>query len=170
MFCRGADDADNAELRATVTELGVTNAKLEEERERYRQLYQQMLEKARKLELLGQKAERLPSSDAQLTLALLAGLLPGSDSKCAPSAGRRGAGPPRNLGVHRPMPRGHTRGRGRSFEQSSSVSSPRSRQSPRSSHPRGRGRCPRASRSWWGRRFGRRTAARRRSPLRSLAA
>ena len=61
---------DNAELRAK-------NAKLEEERDRYRQLYQQMLEKARKLELglLGQKSERLPSSDTQLSLHVLAGLL-----------------------------------------------------------------------------------------------
>ena len=60
---------DNAELRAK-------NAKLEEERDRYRQLYQQMLEKARKLELglLGQKSERLPSSDTQLSLHVLAGL------------------------------------------------------------------------------------------------
>lgn len=61
---------DNAELRATVT-------KLEKERERYRALYQEMLEKARKLELglLGQKSERMPTSELQLSLQLLAGLL-----------------------------------------------------------------------------------------------
>ena len=68
---------DNAELRAANVELGATVSKLEEERERYRKLYQQMLEKARKLELglLGQKSERLPSSDEQLSLHVLAGLL-----------------------------------------------------------------------------------------------
>ena len=56
---RKADVAKlNAELRATNVELGATVIKLEEERERYRKLYQQMLEKARRLELglLGQKS------------------------------------------------------------------------------------------------------------------
>jgi transposase len=68
---------DVAELARDIAELQAANAKLEEERDRYRQLYQQLLEKARKLELgiLGQKAERLPASDAQLSLQLLAGLL-----------------------------------------------------------------------------------------------
>ena len=68
---------DIAELRAANAELGAKVSKLEEEREQYRKLYQQMLEKAKKLErgLLGQKAERLPPSDAQLSLQLLAGLL-----------------------------------------------------------------------------------------------
>ena len=68
---------DVAELARDIAELQAANEKLEEERDRYRELYQQLLEKARKLELgiLGQKAERLPASDAQLSLQLLAGLL-----------------------------------------------------------------------------------------------
>lgn len=68
---------DIAKLEAANTELGAKVSKLEQEREHYRKLYQQMLEKAKKLErgLLGQKAERLPPSDAQLSLQLLAGLL-----------------------------------------------------------------------------------------------
>ena len=65
------------ELRAANVELGATVTELEEERERYRALYQEMLEKARKLELglLGQKSERMPTSELQLSLQLLAGLL-----------------------------------------------------------------------------------------------
>ena len=61
---------DVAELARDIAELQAANAKLEEERDRYHELYQQLLEKARKLELgiLGQKAERLPASDAQLSL------------------------------------------------------------------------------------------------------
>lgn len=57
---------DVAELPRDIAELQAANAKLEEERDRYRELYQQLLEKARKLELgsLGQKAERLPESGA----------------------------------------------------------------------------------------------------------
>lgn len=68
---------DNAELRATNVELGATVSKLEKERERYRVLYQQMLEKARKLELglLGQKSERLPTDELQLSILVLEGLL-----------------------------------------------------------------------------------------------
>lgn len=68
---------DVAEHARDIAELEAANAKLQEERDRYRTLYQRMLEKARKLELglLGQKAERLPASDAQLSLQLLAGLL-----------------------------------------------------------------------------------------------
>jgi transposase len=47
------------------------------ERDEYRKLYQEMLERHRKLELglLGQKAERLSPSDAQLTMSLLATML-----------------------------------------------------------------------------------------------
>ena len=68
---------DIAKLQAKNAELGAKVSKLEEEREHYRKLYQQMLEKAKKLErgLLGQKAERLPPCSAQLSLQLLAGLL-----------------------------------------------------------------------------------------------
>ena len=66
-----------AELARDIAELQAANATLKEERDRYRKLYQQMLEKARKLELglLGQKSERLPSSDEQLSRHVLAGLL-----------------------------------------------------------------------------------------------
>jgi transposase len=51
--------------------------KLVEEREHYRDLYLGALERCRKLELgiTGQKAERLSSSDAQLTMQVLATLL-----------------------------------------------------------------------------------------------
>ena len=64
-------------LAATVEELRGQNVKLAEERERYRALYLQMLELNKKLErgLLGQKAEKLPADQAQLTLQLLATLL-----------------------------------------------------------------------------------------------
>jgi hypothetical protein len=50
------------------------NAKLVEEREHYRELYQQAIERCRKLELgiLGQKSERLVGDEAQLTMAVLA--------------------------------------------------------------------------------------------------
>jgi len=67
----------NAELRESNAELQAAKAKLEKEREHYRQLYQEMLHKARKLELglLAQSTERLPPSDEQLSIALLAGLL-----------------------------------------------------------------------------------------------
>ncbi len=66
-----------AALEERTAELQATNVKLEDERERYRKLYLEMLEKVRKLEvgLLGQKAERVSGSDAQLSLQLLAGLL-----------------------------------------------------------------------------------------------
>jgi transposase len=62
--------AENVELRA---QLG----KLASEREQYHELYLKLLEQNRKLEqgLLGQKAERLPANEAQLSLALLAELL-----------------------------------------------------------------------------------------------
>jgi transposase len=50
---------------------------VEHSRDEYRALYQQMLERCRKLErgLLGQKAERLPAHDSQLSLAVLASVL-----------------------------------------------------------------------------------------------
>jgi len=62
--------ADNESLRAQ-------NEKLADERERYRALYQQTLETCKKLErgLLGQKAERLPENEAQLTLQILEALV-----------------------------------------------------------------------------------------------
>jgi len=64
-------------LQATVRELSEQNATLADERERYHTLYLQMLELNQKLErgLFGQKAEKLPPDQAQLTLTLLAALL-----------------------------------------------------------------------------------------------
>ena len=51
--------------------------KVEQERDRYRQLYLEMLERCRMLEkgLLGQKAEKLSPNEAQLTMQVLGGLL-----------------------------------------------------------------------------------------------
>lgn len=69
-----------ASLEALVTRneaLCSENERLAAEREQYRALYQQMLETCKKLErgLIGQKAERLPADEAQLTLQLLGALL-----------------------------------------------------------------------------------------------
>lgn len=85
---------DIAELRAANAELGAKVSKQEEEREQYRKLYQQMLEKAKKLErgLLGQKAERHPPSDAQLSLQLLAGLLGERDAALDEESDGEGSG------------------------------------------------------------------------------
>jgi len=82
---------DVAELAAKVEDLAARfeqaerareQAQLEREqaqreRDEYRKLYQQMLEKCRKLELglLGQKAERMPADEGQLTLQVLSTLL-----------------------------------------------------------------------------------------------
>lgn len=70
------------ELEALIEQVDDTSLreqieKLAKERERYRELYLDALEKIRKLErgLLGQKAERLAADDAQLTMALLGALL-----------------------------------------------------------------------------------------------
>ena len=51
--------------------------KVVEERDQYRELYLKMLEQCRKLEqgILGQKSERLPANEAQLTMAVLATML-----------------------------------------------------------------------------------------------
>ena len=51
--------------------------KVVDEREHYRDLYLGMLERCRKLELglIGQKSERLPANEAQLSMAVLATLL-----------------------------------------------------------------------------------------------
>lgn len=68
-------------LQITVMELGAQNTRLAGERDRFRALYLEMLELNKKLErgLLGQKAERLPADQAQLTLQLLATLLGAPD-------------------------------------------------------------------------------------------
>jgi len=70
--------------------LATERDRLATEREQYRELYLRTLEQCRKLELglLGQKAERLPRNDAQLTMALLATLLgdkpPGAEQTVPP--------------------------------------------------------------------------------------
>lgn len=63
--------------------------KLSSERERYRELYLDALEKIKKLErgLLGQKAERLAADDAQLTMALLGTLLGKASDSATPHDG-----------------------------------------------------------------------------------
>jgi transposase len=68
---------DVAALRAEVEKLSAAVATLTVDREHYRELYLRALEQMRKLELgiPGPKAERLPSDDAQLTMALLETLL-----------------------------------------------------------------------------------------------
>ena len=65
-----------ADLEASLDELTEANEKLSAEREQYRELYLQMLELNKKLErgILGQKAEKLPAAESQLTLQLLASL------------------------------------------------------------------------------------------------
>ncbi|MFV8754739.1 IS66 family transposase [Nannocystaceae bacterium ST9] len=69
-----------AELVARLDQLEANYAKATSEREHYRRLYLDMLEQCKKLErgLLGQKAERLPAADGQLTLELLGSLLEAS--------------------------------------------------------------------------------------------
>jgi hypothetical protein len=69
--------AELARLGAERSQLAAERSQLAAEREHYHALYLAALEKMRKLELglLGQKGERLPASDAQLSMALLAELL-----------------------------------------------------------------------------------------------
>jgi hypothetical protein len=66
-----------ATLRTQVEQLVAAQGELTKERDAYKQLYMQMLEHCRKLELglLGQKAERLSPNDAQLSLQVLGSLL-----------------------------------------------------------------------------------------------
>jgi transposase len=85
-------EASLAALAAQNATLAADNAKLAHERERYHALYLQLLEINKKLErgLLGQKAERLPADEAQLTLQLLATLL-GDHAPQAPERENRQA-------------------------------------------------------------------------------
>jgi len=66
-----------AELEHRLDELASVNAKLSSDREQYRKLYLEMLERCRRLELglRGQKAERTPVDEAQLSMQLLSSLL-----------------------------------------------------------------------------------------------
>ena len=61
---------------------------VERARDDYRALYQQMLERCRKLErgLLGQKAERLPADESQLSLEILASVLGAKTREVSPPA------------------------------------------------------------------------------------
>lgn len=65
----------NLEQRLAAQEKSL--AKIAEERDQYKKLYMEMLERCRKLELgiLGQKRERLSAPDEQLTLSILGSLL-----------------------------------------------------------------------------------------------
>ena len=67
-------EAHLARLAAQVAELQTQNAKLTQERDEYRKLVIHLKEENERLRrgLLGQKAERLPRNDAQLSLAMLA--------------------------------------------------------------------------------------------------
>jgi transposase len=64
-------------LRSEFAEVTAERTRLAAERERYRQLYLEMLEKNRALEkgLVGQKTERMSTSEQQLSFQLLAQLL-----------------------------------------------------------------------------------------------
>jgi transposase len=77
-----------AQLRTDNERLHGEVEKLSNERERFRTLYFEMLEKAKKLEhglLAGQRSERLrEANEAQLTLQLLAALLPEATAPAAP--------------------------------------------------------------------------------------
>jgi transposase len=79
------------QLTASHTELRQSHEKLAAERERFRELYLQLLELCKRLErgLLGQKAERLSANDAQLTLQLLGALLARRDAEAPPAEGSK---------------------------------------------------------------------------------
>jgi transposase len=64
-------------LAATVAKLQEERDAVREERDAYHELYLETLERCRKLErgLLGQKAERLPPNEAQMSLAMMGMLL-----------------------------------------------------------------------------------------------
>ncbi len=69
-----------------ITELCAMVETLSEERDAYKKLYAEMLERCRKLELgiFGQKREKFSTNDAQLTLSILSMLLQNGDSPTAP--------------------------------------------------------------------------------------
>jgi transposase len=76
-------------IEAKLAELSARVESLAAEREQYRKLYLQMLERCRKLELglLGPKRERLSGGDAQLTMSMLGMLLgDGTGASAAPAA------------------------------------------------------------------------------------
>lgn len=65
------------ELTRRVEESEARSSAVSAERDEYKRLYKEMLEKCRRLELglLGQKSERLPTDEAQLTLQVLGSML-----------------------------------------------------------------------------------------------
>jgi len=71
------DDASPRALQEQEAELEHKLATLSSERDQYKKLYLEMLERCRKLErgILGQKREKLSASDEQLTLSLLGMML-----------------------------------------------------------------------------------------------
>jgi transposase len=88
VFWQGAvTDGAAASIEAKLAELSARVDGLAAERDEYRQLYLQMLERCRKLEfaVIGQKGERLPASDAQLTMSMLGTLLDGAGGSAPPS-------------------------------------------------------------------------------------
>lgn len=93
-------DATIDGLHTRLSALETALAQAESDRERYRALYQQLLEAYEKLKrgLLGQQAERLPADDRQLTLDLLATLL-GDAGPSAPP-------PPQPVRSHTRTPHG----------------------------------------------------------------
>jgi transposase len=104
-------DTSVEELKARVEQLESERAELETERERYRQLYLEVLELARKLELglRGQSSERQAENDAQLTLQVLAQLL-GSEAEPTPRtttkvAAHERKGPPGRRPLPQDLPR-----------------------------------------------------------------
>ncbi len=82
------DETKNiAELCAMVETLSEERDAYQQERDEYKKLYSEMLERCRKLELgiFGQRREKFSTSDAQLTLSILNMLLQnGTDSPTAP--------------------------------------------------------------------------------------
>jgi len=84
----GATQTNAGSLEGKVVELTAEVARLVAEREQYRKLYLDMLEKCRKLEqgILGSKRERLTGEDASTTLSLLAMLLGQEQPAAAPAA------------------------------------------------------------------------------------
>lgn len=76
-----------AQLEAVVAQQAATIEKLSAERERYRQLYMELLERCALLErgiVAGAKSERIRGQDAQLTLQMLEMLLDPEATQCDP--------------------------------------------------------------------------------------
>jgi transposase len=80
------DDHEEPSAEATLAELLARVATVEHERDEYKKLYLLLREENERLKrgLVGQKAERLPRNDAQLSLAMLGLMLGNSDNSAAP--------------------------------------------------------------------------------------